>query len=129
MSTNSRETEVKKAAETIKLHSHERRAILLYLAIIALSISTLSYVFAQSIWEKYFKEMDAITTPFGILYLDEPNDWVLEHEQCHQDRLNEVGPIVFYVDYLTGGACIEELRCGAPTTHPACSEYPLSHVP
>ena len=62
-------------------------------------------------------------TPWGPVYLvEDPSEWIIEHELCHMDRIEEIGAIAFYADYVSGGACAEEIRCGAdPDQHPACS--------
>lgn len=71
---------------------------------------------------------DAITTPFGVWYfIDEPTDWLTQHEECHYERLQEIGALAFYSDYIFGGACEEEIRCGAnPARHYACTDYPMT---
>lgn len=72
----------------------------------------------------------AITTPWGPVYFsEEPSQWLQNHEQCHYDRLQEIGALAFYADYIFGGACEEELRCGADLKHTACSQYGFSRVP
>lgn len=64
----------------------------------------------------------AFVTPWGVVYLiDDPSPALTAHEDCHLQRLEEIGAGEFYLDYLFGGACAEEKRCGAdPQTHPAC---------
>lgn len=99
---------------------------------IAISLSTLGVTLSDHLWEKYFSSADAITTPFGIYYADKynkPSQWLIDHEQCHYQRVQEIGALAFYSDYFLGGACIEELRCGASLSHLACSEYPMSVIP
>ena len=69
-----------------------------------------------------FLRTSALTTPWGVVYFtDNPSDFLMDHEQCHYQRLKEIGPLVFYLDYFFGGACAEEVRCGAdPANHPVC---------
>ena len=76
-------------------------------------------------------ETGAITTPWGVVYFTEDRTVDLQnHEQCHLDRLEEIGPFDYYFDYIFGGACEEEMRCGAdPDAHNACTLYPLSRQP
>lgn len=72
------------------------------------------------------KKVDAVTTPFGIIYFDEnPAQQLINHEECHLQRLREIGAIAYYSDYFFGGGCHEEARCNyVPTAdfiHPICS--------
>lgn len=89
--------------------------------------------FSSGPWFDFFaslKDTHAITTPWGITYfIDNPSERIQSHEQCHYDRMVEVGAFNYYLDYIFGGACEEELRCGASRSHNACTKYPLSRIP
>lgn len=82
------------------------------------------------------KKAEAITTPFGILYFtDNPSQFIINHEQCHYERLQEIGAFAFYTDYFLGGGCAEEQRCmytpSESFIHPICTyqEYMGWDVP
>lgn len=103
----------------------------LLLATLALSLASLLVRDKLgSVWSSITNNTAGITTPWGIVYFsEEPTAWIQDHEQCHYDRLQEIGAAAFYADYALGGACEEELRCGATLSHPACAQYPLSRLP
>lgn len=64
---------------------------------------------------------EAYTTPFGIVYRDpEPSEWLIDHEECHEERSQEEG-LEFWFKYTIdpGYRCEEEIRCGA-VDHPYC---------
>ena len=77
----------------------------------------------------------AVTTPWGIIYLQEKTPELVRHEQCHFDRM-KINPTAFYLEYFTGGACLEELRCADNKieaewilkAHPACTIYPARGI-
>lgn len=80
----------------------------------------------HTVIEKIVQETDAITTPWGILYfIENPVPLLTEHEECHYDQMIEVGAIDYYANYFFGGACEEELRCGA-IKHLACGDNTIS---
>lgn len=119
--------------ETIKrdlTRSIERRHLILRLLIFILFF-TCVYA-AQKIDEVLpfiqmaIKKVDAVTTPFGIIYFDEnPPQYLINHEECHLERLQEIGAVAYYSDYFFGGGCHEEARCNyVPSVdfiHPICS--------
>ncbi len=96
------------------------------------SVSLLLLLFGSCNADKAFINIEyalaytqAITTPWGVVYfVENPLPDLIGHEQCHSQRLREIGALSYYADYLTGGACAEEVRCGAKATdHPVCSEF------
>jgi len=129
MQLNARKRERADAKKENQYSSPERKAFVFYLAIIAIALSILANTAAHGIWDTYFSQMHAITTPVGIWYLQEPYDWLVDHEECHLQRIQEIGAVAFYSNYLLGGACLEELRCGETLQHPACTSYPFSQLP
>lgn len=53
-------------------------------------------------------------TPFGPVFLTTPTEEQKRHEECHMDRVREIGYLEFATDYLLGGGWQEEARCGTP---------------
>lgn len=117
--------ERKKNAPPTKEKKRFSASLRLFLFILLLQLCQITANVTKPIWGGVARA-EAITTPFGVLYLtDNPSTWLQDHEQCHLDRLEDIGVIPFYSDYLFGGACVEEVRCGAnPTQHFACTDYP-----
>ncbi len=79
--------------------------------------------------------IDAITFPWGTVYFeDDPEQFLVEHEECHVDQIRAEGALQFYVRYATGDACKIEVACGYPDEgpdiydHPACELYPPGYI-
>lgn len=61
-------------------------------------------------------EIYGVVTPSGPMYfLPKPPDWVQRHEECHYERLKEMGALSYYLDYMANYPD-EEVRCGQVVT-------------
>lgn len=67
---------------------------------------------------------NAFVAPGGPVYLEPPDQQTVEHENCHYDRLSELGPFEYYIKYIFhpgplleeenyAWGCAEEIRCNA----------------
>jgi hypothetical protein len=104
--------------------SRAKKALVFLFAMIAFAMCNSAYYASYYVQYKIYEAAyetyewtDAVTTPWGIIYFRDKNSTLIAHENCHLKRLQEIGALAFYSNYLLGGGAEEEARCGEGASH------------